>query len=76
MTPLMKAAGKGDIEEIRKLLKEGTADVNAKSGEYGMTALMLAAINGHIEAIRELLKAGADVNARDNGQWTITAERP
>ena len=68
MTPLMKAASKGDIEEIRKLLKEGVADVNAKSSEYGMTALMYAAGNGHTEAIRELVKAGADVNARDNGQ--------
>ncbi|MCY4042729.1 MAG: ankyrin repeat domain-containing protein [Candidatus Dadabacteria bacterium] len=49
MTPLMKAAKKGDTEEIRKLVK-AREDANAKSDEYGMTALMYAAGNCRIEA--------------------------
>ena len=58
--PLMRAALKGQVDEVRRLLNEG-ADVN-QTIELGFTALILAAMKGHFEVIKVLLEAGADPN--------------
>lgn len=58
--PLMRAALKGQVDEVRRLLNEG-ADVNQKI-ELGFTALILAVMKGHLEVIKVLLEAGADPN--------------
>ena len=78
-TPLMEAASKGDIEEIRKLLKEGAADVvNAKSTKYGMTALMYAAGSGFTKAIKEVFQGAfpelGGIMAADNRQTEAVRE--
>ncbi len=59
--PLHKAAYKGDIKEIKKLIKAGE-NVNSVNSE-GATPLHWAAFKGHTEAAKLLLQYGADINA-------------
>jgi ankyrin repeat protein len=65
---LLDASKKGDVEKVKKLLKEG-ADVNAKD-RFGFTPLHYTALNGHFEVVKLLIERGADVNAKTNGGWT------
>jgi ankyrin repeat protein len=64
---LIAAATKGDLVEVKRLLKEGaeTDGPNAKNS-YGWTALILASMNGHKEIVELLLKNGADIEAKDS----------
>ena len=57
---LIKAAQRGDLAEVKRLISEG-ADVNAKN-EKGSPALMYACEKGHTAVVKELLAKGADVN--------------
>lgn len=57
---LHKAAQKGDIPRMRKLIARG-ADVNA-AGPQGSTPLFFTANTGSVESARVLLDSGADVN--------------
>ncbi len=59
--PVADAARRGDLEEVRLLLREG-ADVNAPMGD-GMTALHWAAQRGDAEMGATLLVAGARTSA-------------
>jgi len=59
--PVADAAQRGDLDEVRRLLREG-ADVNAGQGD-GMTALHWAARNGELAMGEILLYAGASVDA-------------
>ena len=80
-TPLMLAAGNGNLKAIEFLLAKG-ADVNAVSAEKSemvkngaielgnLTALMLAVPAGGPEVTKALLDAGANVNAQDVRQMT------
>jgi serine/threonine protein kinase len=61
---LLEASEKGDVEEVKKLLKEG-ANLNARN-IVGWTPLHLAVQNGHIEVVKLLIEKGANVNAKDN----------
>ncbi|MBI3724804.1 ankyrin repeat domain-containing protein [bacterium] len=58
-SPLMVAAGRGEVEKVKELRAQG--DVNATNA-FGRTALMFAAENGHALAIRAL---EADRSRRD-----------
>jgi len=60
-TPLFLAAGSGNTEAVRFLIRQG-ADVNARE-RFGQTPLSEAAFYGNVGVIEELLKNGADVNA-------------
>jgi ankyrin repeat protein len=68
LTPLMSAAGKGDLPTVEKLLGE-RADVNAADAD-GYTALHYAVHCGDVKVVRALLAAGADVNARTKNNVT------
>ena len=58
---IFAAAAKGQTDELRSLVEQDPAIVNAHSPE-GFTPLGLAAFFGHAEAVEALLAAGADVN--------------
>ncbi len=62
--PLHKAAYKGEIEQIEKLIKAGEK-VNSLNSE-GATPLHWAAFKGQLEAAKTLVKYGAEVNAKTN----------
>jgi hypothetical protein len=66
--PLVVAAERDDLDEVRRLLDGGTP-VNASNSILGTTALLAAAGQGRVEVVRLLLERGADVNARSGG-WT------
>ncbi|KAJ1487007.1 ankyrin repeat-containing domain protein [Baffinella frigidus] len=65
---LCRAAGRGEIEEVRRLIAGG-ADVLAKNSD-GFTALHHAANNGYEGLVMMLLGAGADVAAKTSGGRT------
>lgn len=60
-SPVADAAMRGDVAQVRTLLRGG-ADVNAAQGD-GMTALHWAAENGSAELAEMLLYAGANAAA-------------
>lgn len=64
-----KAAKKGDVEKVKKLLK-GNPDLVFSKDEDGWTPLHLAAANGHRELAEVLLTERAEVNAKDNNGST------
>ena len=60
VTPLMRAASSGDMEQLKSLIDSGT-NVN-QTDASGWNALMYAAASHSSEPIKLLLKAGANVN--------------
>jgi hypothetical protein len=71
-SPLIVAAGRGNVEMMRILIDKG-ADVNAKTAAGG-TALMSAATAGSTEAVRLLLERGADPNVTTKRNQTALAD--
>lgn len=65
---LLKAAEKGDIKVLRKVLEQ-KVDINAQDANK-RTALMIATYNQDAEAAKLLIEAGADVNIQDSMQNT------
>ena len=73
VSPLIKAAGDGDITTTQKLIEEGV-DVNDPGGTDGESALIVASKNGQINIVKTLIQAGADVNLRTkNNDTALTA---
>lgn len=69
---LVAAAGKGDVETMRRLLDAGV-DVNAvTSQESRHTPLTLAAAKSQLEAVRLLLERGAAVDQPKHPGWDYT----
>ena len=66
---LRSACRKGNLEEVRRLIKEG-CNVNTRGGYHGTTPLIEAAIRGHDQVVEELMREGAHVNVKDNEQRT------
>ncbi|MBT3350717.1 MAG: hypothetical protein HOC91_07700 [Nitrospinaceae bacterium] len=65
---LRDGAKNGKLEEVKRLLLEGTK-VDAKS-RAGFTALHLAAQFGHADVVRLLLSKGANINVQTRKGWS------
>ena len=63
---MIRAAGIGDLESVKKLLALG-ASVHAQD-ENEVTALIAAAYRNDLPIVTVLIPAGADVNRKDNTQ--------
>ena len=69
---IFRAANKGDLAAVRKLLKVDPSLVHARDKD-GSTPLHWAAWRGQVEAARLLLESSAEVNARNqNTHWGTT----
>merc|ERR1712168_836915 len=55
---------------IKKSRLSPTSRVNRSVNKNGETQLHLAATKGDVESVKRLLKLDADVNVKDNAQWT------
>ncbi|MFP3265357.1 MAG: ankyrin repeat domain-containing protein, partial [Acidilobus sp.] len=64
---LFEAIDRGDVEEVRRLLK--VLGPNARDRD-GTTPLHEAALNGLANVVKLLLDSGADPNARDRHRVT------
>lgn len=62
--PLVDAARRGDLPQVRTLLRAG-ADVEQRDAD-GRTAVLAATAGQHLEVVRELIARGANVNAQDH----------
>lgn len=67
-TPLIDAAGDGDVDTVRKLLA-----ASADAGERFNLGLRRAALRGHAEIVEILLQHGADANATDGEPMQFAA---
>ena len=64
-TPLHRAAGSGNVDMARELLKHGRYDVDCRDGT-GKTPLHWACINGHMDMVRMLISEfQADTTLQD-----------
>lgn len=72
-TPLHDAAEKGNLEEVKRLLKGKKIKPNRLNVEK-KTALQGAAKGGHLEIVRALLKAGAKPDIADHKGRTALQE--
>ena len=68
-----------DAEEVKKLLIDNGAEVNAKA-EKGTTPLDVAAMGNAAEVVKLLIDSGAEVNTKDkNGDtplhWAAPGKR-
>jgi len=66
--PVHRAAGKGDVATIKKLLTSGTS-IDARNDD-GLTSLHVAAWYGRTAAVRLLLDEGASIAARNTDGHT------
>uniref|UniRef100_A0AC35THK3 ANK_REP_REGION domain-containing protein n=1 Tax=Rhabditophanes sp. KR3021 TaxID=114890 RepID=A0AC35THK3_9BILA len=66
---LLESTGRGDVEEVERLLRVERADPNLHN-EDGLTPLHQCAIDNNIEILRLLIQYGANVNAQDTESWT------
>lgn len=64
LTPLMRAAARGDVAAATTMLDAGV-EVNASHADTRLTPLMFAAYFGHDAVVRLLLEKGATANAKD-----------
>ena len=62
-TSITRAAYKGDLETIKKMVEAGV-DINKKTSQ-SMTALMSAAQSGKLEVVKYLISQGADLYVED-----------
>jgi uncharacterized protein len=63
---LAHAAGRGDLQEVRRLLDDGASPDDR--GDGGRTAVTAAAYAGAADVVRVLVDAGADVDLQDGSR--------
>jgi ankyrin repeat protein len=65
---MLDAAGKGRVDELRRLLDSRPDLIDARGGNFwGRTALHMAAWRNRADCVRLLLQRGADISIRDYG---------
>ena len=62
---MREACGKGDTEEVERLIRAGV-DVNKVDSDYGYTPLYLAAERGHIDIVKLLINNGANISEKSS----------
>ncbi|XP_067659832.1 uncharacterized protein [Haliotis asinina] len=62
---LHDACREGKLEEVKRILDTGRADVNSRDGA-GRTPVMWAALRGHRDVVELLVSRGADVSLVDD----------
>ena len=67
-TALMLAAREGNVEAVKRLLKNG-ADVNI-ANKNGGTPIMYATLGGNLNIVKILIELGADPNAAAKNGWS------
>jgi len=68
-TPLITAAGCGDMRVVDALLAAG-ASIDRQMNN-GATALMYAVSKGFVDVASKLMQKGASTTLRDNDGWTV-----
>ncbi|XP_046582163.1 scavenger receptor class F member 2-like isoform X3 [Haliotis rubra] len=63
---LYYASRSGDLEQVRRILSAGHADINSR-GWWSRTPVMVAAREGHGDVVELLVSRGADVSLVDYG---------
>lgn len=66
---LLAAAGRGNVDDINRLLEEG-ANINVQDTN-GRTPVMIATYNNDAAAVKALIDAGADINMRDHMKYNV-----
>jgi ankyrin repeat protein len=62
---ICRAAGRGDLDEVQRLVGHDPGLVNARIGKLRSTPLMRAAEKGHAEVVRWLVDQGVALDERD-----------
>ena len=65
MPPLILAAQRADLDQLRTLLKQPRVDIDQVDTRFGSTALMFAVEAGNLDVVEFLLAMRADVNFRN-----------
>jgi ankyrin repeat protein len=65
LTQLMRAAARGDLKAVERLLDQ-KADPNVRSSGEHLTALMFAAYHGHTAVAKALVAKGARLDLKDD----------
>lgn len=66
LTPLHRAAGNGDLLEVKKLVENG-ADIYAVDSRMGYSVLHKAVYSGNPEVVHYLIEKGALINLQNPG---------
>ncbi|MCL4361835.1 ankyrin repeat domain-containing protein [Candidatus Dependentiae bacterium] len=66
---LIEASKKGEAGKIEEIIQSGYVNINVQD-ITGRTALMWASKFGHVKTVTLLLHSGADVNIKDNYDFT------
>lgn len=66
LTPLHRAAGRGNLAEVKKLIKNG-ADIYALDSRMGYSVLHKAVYSGNPEVVRYLIERGALIDLQNPG---------
>ncbi|XP_067685419.1 putative ankyrin repeat protein RF_0381 [Haliotis asinina] len=67
---LIDVCRNGDLHQVKNILSQGTANINAR-GKHGMTPAMIAAKEGHKEILEVLVKKGSDLSLLDDDENNI-----
>ena len=64
MAPILEAAVRGDLAEVKRLVEEDPSVIGQDDGSYRGLPLLCAAFRGHVAVAAYLLDQGAAVNQR------------